>query len=176
MAELTFMQAMMAASTAMNVVGALQGGEDKSRQYQAAANAAKYNADLARNKAENARAVSGQQEESQRRAARFVIGKQRAAGAQAGTGMGGSTADVEGQSALMAEMDSLNIRYKGSLEAQGYLAQADMNDYESAGYTSSASSSKSGSYLTAAAAALSGAASYGKLTAPAASDRPKLTG
>lgn len=163
------------ASTVFSVIGALSGGQEKSNQYQASAQAAEYNAAVARNKAANTTAVFGQKEEEQRRQARFIIGRQRAAGAQSGTGMGGSTMDAENQSAVMAEMDALNIRYQGSLESQGLLSQASLDDYSAAGYRTQSSSAKSGSYLLAGATALSGAANYAKLTSPSA-DRPKVVG
>lgn len=153
------------ASTAMTVMSAISQGQQQSDQNKAAARAQEYNAAVARNRADNTRAVYGQKEEQQRRQARMVIGEQRASSAQSGLGLSGSNSDIEQQSMMNAELDSMNIRYQGSLESQGLLSQAGMNDYSAAGYKTAADNASTNGYLGAGAALMSGAAKYQRLKA-----------
>lgn len=60
-----------------------------------------------------------QDEATQRRSSRQFLGRQAAAFAEAGVGPGSSTAIMD-QSAINAELDALNIRYKGQLTKYGY--------------------------------------------------------
>lgn len=60
-------------------------------------------------------------EEAQRRESRQFLGRQAAAMAEAG---GGIDEGVARQSAVLAELDALNIRYAGQLKASGLLADA----------------------------------------------------
>lgn len=160
------------ASTVMSVVSSISQGKEANARNKAAADAERYNAAVARNKAENLRAAYDQKEEQQRRQARIIIGQQRASAAQSGVGLGGSVADMEMQSMMNAEMDSLNIRYQGSTESQGLLAQADMNDYNAGNYRAAGKSAVSNSYMAAGAGLLSGAA---KLFTPAsATTKPSV--
>lgn len=152
------------ASTALSAFSAISQGEQQSERNKAAARAEEYNAAVARNRAANTAAAYSQREDQQRRQARMIIGEQRAAGAQSGLANSGSIADAEEMSVINAELDSLNIRYKGSLESQGLLSQADMNDYSASGYRSAAKSAKTNSYLAAGSAILSGAAKYAGAT------------
>lgn len=74
--------------------------------------------------AQQARTVSQQataDEEAQRREASIFLGTQAAAMAQAG---GGIDEGVVRQSELMANLDALNIRYRGALARAGLMAQA----------------------------------------------------
>lgn len=63
-------------------------------------------------------------EQTQRRQSNQVLGEQAAAIAQAGGGMGGTSAKVAEQSGISAELDALNIRYGGTMKASGLMAQA----------------------------------------------------
>lgn len=63
-------------------------------------------------------------EQTQRRQSNQVLGEQAAAIAQAGGGMGGTSAKVAEQSGINAELDALNIRYGGTMKASGLMAQA----------------------------------------------------
>lgn len=63
-------------------------------------------------------------EAQQRRRTAMVLGQQEAAAGQSGGGYGGSTGRSIGQSALNAELDALNIRYKSQLQKWGYVTQA----------------------------------------------------
>lgn len=83
-------------------------------------------------------------EEAARRAARYQLGEQAAALAQAGIGPGGTADLVVKDSALAAEMDALNYRYRGLQAARALRSQA--------------RKTASDSYLMAGAKLLSGAA------------------
>lgn len=86
-----------------------------------------------------AKAIQGQtylDEEAQRREAKMLLGAQAAAMAQSGTGIAGSNELVMRQSAALAELDALNIRYRGLMQAKGLLAEgraAQSSGYMSAG-------------------------------------------
>jgi 1-aminocyclopropane-1-carboxylate deaminase/D-cysteine desulfhydrase-like pyridoxal-dependent ACC family enzyme len=151
---------LVAASTAMQAVGAIQQGNAANAQAKANAQAAQYNANLKVMQAGVERQQAGAKEEAQRRRSRQMLGAQRAAIAQAGIGLGGSALDIAEQSELMAELDSLTIRYEGELRAKGLLAQADMDRYSADVYKFSGKQAKKDSFMRAGTAVLSGATTY----------------
>ena len=63
-------------------------------------------------------------EEAARRQARYQLGEQAAALAQAGIGPGGTAELVVKDSALAAEMDALNYRYRGLQQGRALRSQA----------------------------------------------------
>lgn len=63
-------------------------------------------------------------EEAQRRDASQLAGAQAAAMAQAGGGAGGTNELVARQSAVLAELDALNIRYSGLTKRAASLSEA----------------------------------------------------
>ncbi len=63
-------------------------------------------------------------EEASRRASRYQLGEQAAALAQAGIGSGGTAELVVKDSALAAEMDALNYRYRGIQQGRALKSQA----------------------------------------------------
>lgn len=67
---------------------------------------------------------SAQDEYQQRREARELMGRQAAGFAEAGIGYGGTTELVMRDSAIKAELDALNIRYRGVLQGRGLQAEA----------------------------------------------------
>lgn len=127
-------------STAVSVASTLFGAIGQYNQYQAQSKANAYNAAIARQRSEQALSVVNQREESQRRFSRLRAGERIAAIGQSGTGTGGSNADVERQSEIMAELDALNIRYEGQVESTGLLNQASLEDYYSKANKSNARS------------------------------------
>lgn len=133
-------------STALTAVGAIAQGN-------AAAGAANTNAGVLDQNAGIELAQAGQREEAKRRETRLILGKQRAAVAQAGGGMGGSAADVMQQSSANAEMDALTLRYEGELRARGLRQEAAAERY--AGKVA-----KRQSRFEAVSSVLSGAGSY----------------
>jgi len=97
------------AATALQVFGALKGGKQDASLYGAAADSETRDAYA--------------NEEAQRRQYRQFQGTQAAAIAQAGTGYGGTSSNVMDQSAVQAEIDALNTRYRGLTRATLYRAQ-----------------------------------------------------
>lgn len=157
------MEALAIIGTVFNVVSAIQGGKQQQVQYQAQATANQYNAAVKRQRAETVTQVYGQREEQQRREARFEAGRRRAAIAQSGGGFGGSNELLDSQSETMAELDALNIRYEGQLEAKGLLDSANLDDYYAGVDQSNASTAGRRGYMGAAGAILSGASDYTRI-------------
>lgn len=82
-------------------------------------------------------------EEEQRGRARSIIGDQLAIGGETGTDLNGSRADMLRESIYNAEVDALNVRYAGQLEAAGMadkaaMLRADGSQQQSAGYLNAA--------------------------------------
>jgi hypothetical protein len=149
---------LMIAASAMQAVGAIQQGKMAQAQGQAQQNAANYNARMKEIEAGITREQTNAREEQQRRQARQVMGRQRAAVAQAGIGWGGSALDIMEESATFAELDALTIRYEGDLKAKGLLAEAEYDRYSGAVAAAMGKAAKKASYVSAAASLLSGAA------------------
>ena len=75
-------------------------------------------------------------------------------------GFTGTNLELLNQSATNMELDSLNTRYRGQMQARGLLASANLDEYQARGAAMNADSAISGSYLSAAGAALGGFNSY----------------
>lgn len=131
-------------ATGFKVMGTLQSAR-------ASENAANYNAALARNSAEAARQQTEAEGYRQRIVASKALGGIRAAAGASGITMEGSPLDVLGESAATAELDSLNIKYKGALRVQGYESTAALD-------TARASNVRTTGYLAAAGTLLEGGA------------------
>ena len=116
-------------SAAVAVAGVAVTAYGQSQQMKASAKADQYNALVARQRSTATLSAANQREEQQRRYARVMAGERRTAISQSGTGLGGSNADVDRQSEIMAELDALNIRYEGQNESVGLLNQAGQYDY-----------------------------------------------
>ncbi|MPZ43949.1 MAG: hypothetical protein GEV05_11180 [Betaproteobacteria bacterium] len=108
------------AGTAFSVAGAISGASSQ-------ANAAKYNAQVAERNAQVSRAGAAADAQTLDRRARQRIGAARAAYGAAGVDLEGSPLDVLEQSAAEAEMDKMNILYKGELQAMGMQDTAALN-------------------------------------------------
>lgn len=116
-------------SMAFSVVGALSQANTARQNAQAQAKAADYNAQVARNQAYSALQESTSAQLAQRRRSAQLLGTQRAAAAQSGVGMGGSTGDILEQSETLSELDALNLAYEGEMKSRGYLGQADLEAF-----------------------------------------------
>lgn len=81
-------------------------------------------AKLSRAQARAAQEQAYGDEQAQRREAKMLLGAQAAAMAQSGTGVEGTNEQVLRQSAALAELDALNIRYRGLSESYGLRKQA----------------------------------------------------
>lgn len=117
------------ASTAFQVIGAISDSNSRSDAYESQAAWNQYNATVQRQNSDAALQQSASEQARQNRHARQVLGQQRAATAQSGTGFGGSNADLLDQSATLAELDMLNIAYEGQVRARGHEIQAQGEDY-----------------------------------------------
>ena len=124
--EVGFMQI---ASMAFSVIGAISDANSKSDAYESQAAWNQYNATIQKQNADAALQQSASEQARQNRRARQIMGEQRAATAQSGTGFGGSNADLLDQSATLAELDMLNIAYEGQMRARGYEIQAQGEEY-----------------------------------------------
>lgn len=63
-------------------------------------------------------------EEATRRQSRSFLARQAAAIAESGVGMDGSAGMLADQSATLAELDALNVRYQGRNRANGLVAES----------------------------------------------------
>lgn len=157
---MAFATILMAASTAMSALGAIQQGQAASAQAQAAANAQRYNATVADQNAQVARAEASAAEDKQRRDFGQIQGQALAGVAQSGTGFSGSNLDVLKQNVVNNELDSLTIRYQGEQKARGLVAQAQLDRYGAKVNDMNASNAVTGGFLNAGANMLSGASKY----------------
>lgn len=155
---------LMIVATAMQAVGAIQQGNAATRNANAAAAASEYNATVSRNQAEAASIASTSQQIAQNRQARQVAGQQRAAVAQSGLGFTGSNRDVLEQSNTLAELDQLNLAYEGTLKQNGFMAQAELDDFQGRVQRSNASSARRAGYMKAATTVGMGAMQYNQMT------------
>ena len=153
-------QWIMLAAAALQALNSISSGNQQAAAFKAQAQANDYNAAAMRQRAETERQISGQKEQMQRRDSRIQAGSRRAAMAEAGLGLGGSMADVDSQSEALAELDALNIRYQGELEAHGLLGQASLEEWQANSNRKSASSAKRQGYIGAAGAMLGGYGNY----------------
>ena len=149
---------LMLVAGATQAVGAIAQGNAQAAQYDAQAQAARFNADQQRRQAEAVGQQTAAREDLQRRQARQVFGRQIAAGAQSGVNITtGSASDMFRSSLMDAEMDALNIRYDGEMNRIGLLNQANVSDWEGSVAKVNAKTAQRAGYLNAA-VALTGAA------------------
>lgn len=115
----------------------------------AQSDASAYNASIYANEGKTAGAQGYEAEAQQRRNTAEVISSETAAAGQAGGGYGGSTGRRIGQSAVNAELDAMNIRYKSQLQRWSY-------DTQSANLRSEARTAGNAGFLKAGGALLKG--------------------
>jgi len=115
--------ALTVASTAVGAVGAIQQGN-------AAKAAADYNAKLQEREATQRSKEANLHEEAQRRKNRQLLARQRAQLAESGIGFEAMGESLIEDSATMAELDALNIRYEGETQRRGLLAGANLSRME----------------------------------------------
>lgn len=112
------------AGSILNIVNAVAGVAGGVADGQATQAERAFSAKVAR---ENARTVGDQsamRQEAMRRESGQLLGAQRAAIAESGTGSGGSNALIAAQDATLAELDALTERYEGRLKMTEYDNQA----------------------------------------------------
>lgn len=103
----------------VNGVTQLIQGRQQANELRTQADIEQFNIDNQRLNAQRVATQTSAREEQIRREARIALGKQRAAIAQSGTGMGGSNSALMAQSTANAELDALNVRYAGELDRLG---------------------------------------------------------
>ena len=150
-----------AVSTAFSVIGAISDANSRSDAYENQAAWNNYNATIDRQNADAALQQSASEQGRQNRRARQILGEQRAASLQSGTGAGGSNADLLDQSATLAELDMLNIAYEGQMRARGHEIQAQGEDYSSRTNRSNARNARRAGIFSAGRSLLSGFGSSG---------------
>lgn len=151
---------LMLIGAAVQAVGAIQAGKAQKAEANARAQANQYNAKVKEMNAQVARTQANAREEQQRRKGRQVLGAQRAGIAQAGIGFSGSALDIMEQSADMAELDALNIRYEGELQSTGLLADAEAERYEADVNRMAGRNAMKAAYIGAGSALIGGASNY----------------
>lgn len=108
--------------------GSIMSAQNQAENYNRQAQAEEYNAAVNRQAAANALASANANEEAKRRENAMKIGAQKAGLIESGLDItSGTGADLVKQSALNTELDALNIRYQGALQAKGYTDQAGLN-------------------------------------------------
>lgn len=128
-------------SLATTLVGGIVSGIGAQQQAQAQANAANYNAAVARNAATFAKQQGEVQAQANDRKTAAMIGRQRAVYAAGNLDVNsGSPLDIQADTAQFGRLNSLTIRNNAARQAYGYEANANLDtaaasNYESAGNT-----------------------------------------
>jgi len=117
-------------STAVTALGAISQGNTAAANYDAQANANRYNAEVDRQQSQTALNESAAAQQAKQRQRRQMLGTQRAGAAQSGVGIGGSNADLLEQSQTLSELDVLNLAYEGTMRSRGLQTQATMDEYQ----------------------------------------------
>lgn len=142
-------------SAALGAAREYNSNRQQESQLRANAVANDYNEAVKRSRADTVTSATNQREETQRRKARLEAGRRAASIAEAGLGFGGSMGAFDDQSNAYAELDALNIRYEGALEARGLLAEANLEGYYARSNRSNARQVRSSRFLNTAGAAFS---------------------
>ncbi|SDV49187.1 virion core protein, T7 gp14 family [Chitinasiproducens palmae] len=153
-------------SAVVGGAGSLINGYTNSRNAANQATAAEYNANLADRNAGIAYQQGVAREEQQRRQSAQQLGAQRAAVSESGFDpSSGSALDVQVQSTGSAELDALQTRYQGILQANSYEEQARQSRMQAAQYRSNAKTALIGGVIGAGTSALMGYSSFARLGA-----------
>lgn len=155
--------ALIMAAAGAQALGTIMQANSQAAMLESQSTAARYNAEVSRQQGTAALQVSTQQQLALRRQQNQQLGRQRAAAAQSGVGLGGSNADLLEQSETLAELDVLNLAYEGALKARGFALQSEMDEFQSRVYQSQVGPTKRAGYLSAIGSLAGGySRSYGK--------------
>lgn len=154
----------------VNAIGGFAQNKAVQAQYKAQAQAAEYNASIARQNAQIAEQQTQAQVENQDRERRLRLGAQIAGAGASGVGMQ-SFSDILSSSAAQEELDLLTLKSEGALRKREFGMQSDL-------LTSQASSSRSQARYARGTGIISGISSGigsmgGRSTAPST---PRATG
>lgn len=125
----TLLKVVSVASSVVSVVSTYQAAQANEANYKAQKRSLEIEALTKEQNATAARQQAGAREEAQRRRTKQILASQRAGFSQLGMGLGGSYGDILNQSSADAELDALNTRYEGTLQAQGLLESAQQSRY-----------------------------------------------
>lgn len=149
------------ATAAMGAASSIVSGMQQAGEESARAQASGNEVIMARQQAETARQVAAAQEGTQLQKNAQIEGSQVAAIAQSGTGVASVSAqDVMRQTAINDQLDRLNIRYQGQLQAHDYGVQAQEAQTAQNLYKQNAKNQLMSGYLGAGKALLSSGTSY----------------
>ena len=149
------------ASGALGAASAIISSQQQAGQEEAKAQASSNEAVMAQQQAETARQVAAAQEGTQLQKNAQIEGSQVAALAQSGIGVTSPSAqDVMRQTAINDQLDRLNIRYQGQLQAHDYNVQAQEAKTAQSLYRSNASNIRMSGYMSAGQALLGSGSSY----------------
>jgi hypothetical protein len=152
------------AGTAISAYSSIQAGKSAAAEAKSQAayqqQMAAYNSQVQENNARATRDQTSAAEDSRRRALRISQGKERASIAQSGLSSSGSMLDVYDQNTVYNELDVLNSRYSGEMEARGLASQSQMTSWsgnaESEFTRVRGKNAKTAGYMNAGASVLSG--------------------
>lgn len=152
-----------AAGLIMSALGSLSQARSNKKSLEASAEMAEYDAAIALQRAKQITDVYGQREAAVRRGTAISRGTRHAAIAQSGTGFGGSNADVDFQSEVFAELDALNVRYEGQIEAFNLRQHANRERMRANALREGAEGVMPAAYLGTAGSILSGTADISRM-------------
>lgn len=147
------------ASIAFSALGAIQQGKAQSAAEKANAAAAARNAEISRRNAEQARIQADQAASEERREGRLRISSIRAKAGKSGVTISGSPLLAIADQAANNELEAQKILQAGEFKEQSFLAQAGLDDAESANASSRAKSARTAGFIKAGTGILSGTAS-----------------
>jgi len=109
---------------ALSIISAVGGAIGQIQQANAKASADEFNAKVEDRKAEIAKANAVANEQTQRRKTAKLLGTSRANIGASGITVAGTPLRVLAETAALGELDALNIRFGGDVEAQGFQSNA----------------------------------------------------
>lgn len=160
MAAATVMMVMSIASAATAAYGAISSAQAQRASYKSQQQAENYNATANQQNANAAEAAASANELAMRRQNDQRMGEIRAAIASGAGGFSGTAGELADQDASNMELDALNTRYRGTLQAHGMLAQSNLDQYQGEVAGMNASSAMRAGYIGAASSALGTMSNY----------------
>lgn len=148
------------ASAAVSAYGAISAAKAQSASYKSSAEAANYNATVNKQNAMSAEAAASANELNIRRQNDQILGRERASVGESAGGFTGTNVGVLAQNGANLELNALNERYKGKIQANALLAGANMNEFQANVANQNASASTTAGYFGAASSALGAVSSY----------------
>src|ERR1051325_10333861 len=110
--------AIMIASAVVGAAGAISSAKAQRASYKAQQQADNYNATVNRDNATNAENAASANELAMRRTNQLRLGAMRAQIGSTGGGFAGTNLELADQDASTAELDALNTRYRGQMQAR----------------------------------------------------------